>query len=247
MTTDIQEQAYWLLLAFRSGLSPAKVSGIIDNWCQQSGRSLQAFFAAEAQEWEATCHLDAKTLEKLTLCRDNLGNRPRAWSLQAEQTLLAQLAQQSIYAVTALDEHYPRMLKSPFKRSDMPPVLFYAGDLHILDRPAIALIGSRKARDASVAFAHEAARYLAQRGVNVISGNARGVDQAAYEGAVSAGGYATVVLPRGILNSVTRRCRSLRPKIESGKVLLLSQFHPDAPWMAFRAMERNKVVTGLSK
>jgi predicted Rossmann fold nucleotide-binding protein DprA/Smf involved in DNA uptake len=43
------------------------------------------------------------------------------------------------------------------------------------------------------------------------------------------------------------KMRALLPKIESGKVLLLSQFHPDAPWVVSRAMERNKVVTGLAQ
>ncbi len=41
--------------------------------------------------------------------------------------------------------------------------------------------------------------------------------------------------------------RDLRPRIEAGNVLLLSQFHPDAPWVVSRAMERNKVVTGLAQ
>jgi predicted Rossmann fold nucleotide-binding protein DprA/Smf involved in DNA uptake len=41
--------------------------------------------------------------------------------------------------------------------------------------------------------------------------------------------------------------RGLLPKIEAGKVLLFSQFHPDAPWMVGRAMERNKIVTGLAQ
>src|SRR5947208_25839 len=41
--------------------------------------------------------------------------------------------------------------------------------------------------------------------------------------------------------------RALLEKIETGKVLLLSQFHPDAPWVVSRAMERNKVVTGLAQ
>lgn len=247
MKVDIEEQAYWLLLAFRSGLSIVKVNEIIEIWCQQLGRTLQDFFAVSVEEWEATCNLDAKTREKLLICRNDDGNRPQAWSLQGERALLERLTQQGIHVVTAIDEHYPRTLRSSLKRSDMPPVLFYAGNLRILDRPSIALIGSRSARASSIAFTREAASYLAQRSVNVISGNARGVDQAAYEGAVSVGGYTTVVLPRGIGKLGKAQVQELRPHIESGKVLVLSQFHPDAPWMVFRAMERNKVVTGLSQ
>jgi DNA processing protein len=57
----------------------------------------------------------------------------------------------------------------------------------------------------------------------------------------------TVVLPHGIRRLSGVQMRELTPKIEAGKVLLLSQFHPDAVWLVSRAMERNKVVTGLAQ
>jgi DNA processing protein len=82
---------------------------------------------------------------------------------------------------------------------------------------------------------------------NVISGHARGVDRAAYEGATATDGHTTVVLPHGMRKLSKTQLRDLQPRIEAGRVLLLSQFHPDAPWMVSRAMERNKVVTGLAQ
>ncbi len=88
---------------------------------------------------------------------------------------------------------------------------------------------------------------MAQQGANVISGNARGVDRTAYEGATSTDGCTTVVLPHGIRKLSGVQWRALLAEIEAGKVLLLSQFHPDAQWVVSRAMERNKVVTGLAQ
>ncbi len=247
MVQNREEQLYWLLLAFKSGLSFAKVNGIVETWCQQAGRALPEFFAADPEGWEEVCHLDAKAIEKLKAWKDDSGGRPLKAMLRAEQALLEQLARQHIHMVTILDEHYPKILRSPFKRHDIPPVLFYAGDLSILDRPTIAIIGSRHARESSIAFTLEAARYLAGRGVNIVSGHARGVDAAAYEGAVSMEGYTTVVLPQGIHRLSGKQMEQLLPGIEAGKVLLLSQFHPDASWQVGRAMERNRVVTGLSQ
>lgn len=247
MVQNREEQLYWLLLAFKSGLSTSKVNGIIETWCQQAGRTLPDFFAADAQEWEDSCHLDAKTVEKLKAWKDDSGGRPLKAMLRAEQALLEQLARQNIHMVTILDEHYPKTLKSPFKRHDIPPALFYAGDLRILDRPTIAIIGSRYARESSIAFTLEAARYLARRGVNIVSGHARGVDAAAYEGAMSVEGYTTVVLPQGIHRLSGKQVEALSPGIEADKVLLLSQFHPDASWQVSRAMERNKVATSLAQ
>src|SRR5436190_8354056 len=127
-------------------------------------------------------------------------------------------------------------------------MLCYAGDLQILKRQTIGIIGSRNAGETSLTFTHEVARYLAENGANVISGNARGVDRAAYEGASSVpNGHTTVVLPHGIRKLSGVQMRNLVPKIEAGNVLLMSQFHPDAQWVVSRAMERNKVVTGLAQ
>ena len=153
----------------------------------------------------------------------------------------------SISMLTIFDEAYPRLLKSALKRNQTPPVLFYCGDLSILERQTIALIGSRNASEQSLAFTREVAAYLAGQGANVISGNARGVDQAAYDGAIEGDGCTTLVLPHGIRKLSGVKMRSLLTGIEAGKVLLLSQFHPDAPWVVSRAMERNKVVTGLAQ
>jgi DNA processing protein len=139
------------------------------------------------------------------------------------------------------------LLKSSLRQGQGPPVLFYAGDLRILDRQTIAIIGSRNAGEESLAFTRTVSSYLAEQGANIISGNARGVDRNAYEGAISTEGYTTVVLPHGIRKLSGVQWRALLKKIEAGKVLLLSQFHPDAQWVVSRAMERNKVVTGLAQ
>ncbi|MDQ6659992.1 MAG: DNA-protecting protein DprA, partial [Chloroflexota bacterium] len=100
----------------------------------------------------------------------------------------------------------------------------------------------------SLDFTRQVAQHLAEHSANVISGNARGVDRTAYEGATSTeAGCTTVILPHGIRKLSGVQMRNFLPKIESEHVLLLSQFHPDAQWVVSRAMERNKVVTGLSQ
>ncbi len=239
MKKDLQEQACWLLLTFESGLSTRIVNDILVTWCKQLGRSLEEFFAAGSQEWSTTCHLKAEFIQKLEQAKEKL---------VGQAFLVEQLHNEHIYLLTVLDEDYPRLLKLALNRNQIPPVLCYAGDLQILKRQTIGIIGSRNAGETSLTFTHEVARYLAENGANVISGNARGVDRAAYEGASSApNGHTTVVLPHGIRKLSGVQMRNLVPKIETGNVLLLSQFHPDAQWVVSRAMERNKVVTGLSQ
>ncbi len=238
MEHNLQEQACWLLLTYESGLTTRIINEIIVAWCYQGNRSLQEFFAASQQEWSDTCHLGAENMKKLEQAKEKL---------VGQAFLVEQLNHDHIHLLTVLDDNYPHLLKSSLKREQAPPVLFYAGDLRILERQTIAIIGSRKAGEKSLAFTRAVSSYLAEQGANVISGNARGVDRTAYEGATSTEGCTTVVLPHGIRKLSGVQWRALLAKIEAGNVLLLSQFHPDAQWVVSRAMERNKVVTGLAQ
>src|SRR5712692_9841597 len=238
MEQDFREQACWLLLTYESGLSARIINDIVVAWCHQSKRPLQEFFAASPREWSDTCHLSDDIIKKLEQAKEKL---------VGQAFLVEQLANDQVHLLTVLDASYPKLLKSALKRDQTPPVLFYAGDLRILERTTIAIIGSRNAGEESLAFTRAVAQYLAEQGANVISGNARGVDRTAYEGATSTEGCTTVVLPHGIRKLSGVQWRALLSKIEAGNVLLLSQFHPDAQWVVSRAMERNKVVTGLAQ
>jgi DNA processing protein len=238
MAHDLREQACWITLVFESGLSTRVVNDILVAWCYQGKRDLQAFFAADARQWAEVCNVKPADVQKLERAREKQA---------AQAFLVEQLAHASISLLTIFDEGYPRLLKNALKRNQTPPVLFYCGDVQILQRQTFAIIGSRNASEQSLAFTREVACYLAEQGANVISGNARGVDQAAYEGAIAGNGCTTVVLPHGIRKLSGVRMRGLLPGIEAGKVLLLSQFHPDAPWVVSRAMERNRIVTGLAQ
>ncbi len=239
MSEDLQEQSCWLLLAFESGLSTRIINDILVVWCKQLGRTLQEFFATSKEEWIATCHLKTEIIQKLEQAKEKL---------VGQAFLVEKLSHEHIHLLTVFDENYPRLLKLALNRNQLPPVLCYAGDLQILERQTIGIIGSRNAGESSLAFTREIAQFLAEKGANIISGNARGVDRAAFEGATSTdNGHTTVVLPHGIRKLSGVQMRNLVPKIEAGNVLLMSQFHPDAPWVVSRAMERNKVVTGLAQ
>ena len=235
---DSEEQACWLLLTFKSGLSHRVVHDILEQWCIHQKRTLNAFFAADSHEWAAICHLNEKTVTQLEQAKGQL---------VGQRVVAEKLATHAITMTTVLDAHYPSVLKATLQTVFLPPVLFHKGNLQLLERTTIAIIGSRKAGELSLAFTRVAASYLAEHGANVISGYARGVDHAAYDGATSTDGCTTVVLPQGIHGVSGVHLNEILPKIEHGNVLLLSQFHPDAGWLVSRAMARNKVVTGLAQ
>ena len=236
---DAREQACWLLLVFESGLTNRVVNTILATWCKQLERSLQDFFEADVQEWQKIPQLKSESIQKLEQAKEKR---------LAQGFLVEQLDSAQIRMVTVRDPEYPSLLKSSLNLTHIPPILFVMGDLHLLERRTVAIIGSRNANAASLNFTKETARILAQQGANVISGNARGVDRAAYEGAtIVSEGHTTVVLPHGIRKLSKAQMRDLQPRIEAGSVLLMSQFHPDAQWVVSRAMERNNVVTSLAQ
>lgn len=247
---DVEEQAYWLLLAYRCSLTTRIVNEIITSWCQQQGRPLREFFGASPDEWRAACKLREKTVRKLEKVCNSQQEAPasdqKVEALSEQAVILKQLGYESIYALNRLDTKYPAILNKTLTVEQVPPLLFYAGDPGILERATIAIIGSRSASESSIAFAREAARCLAEQGANVISGYARGVDRATYEGVTSTQGCTTVILPHGINKTNNAQLYSLLPGIAAGKALLISQFHPNAAWMVSRAMERNRLVTGLA-
>lgn len=235
---DVEEQAHWLLLAFKSGLSHQTTNAVIGSWCIQRKRTLKEFFATTPQEWVHVCQINEKTIARLEQAKGQIA---------AQQVVAEKLAANAITMTTVLDTQYPHVLKTTLPSVHLPPVLFSLGSLQLLERVTIAIIGSRKAGELSLAFTHASACYLAEHGTNVISGYARGVDRAAYDGATSVDGCTTVVLPHGINGLSKVQMTDLMPKIEQGSVLLVSQFHPDAVWLVSRAMARNKVVTGLAQ
>ena len=238
MDDVVQEQACWLLLAFESKLPRCTIHEIAAKWCGERCRTLQEFFAVDARQWSDICQLDEKAVAKLELANGKY---------EEQLAFAQQMQQEGVSMLTVLDERYPKVLKFTLPLEQRPPVLFFMGDLEILDLTTIAIIGSRHAHEESVAFTRMAAYYLAEQGINVISGNARGVDRAALAGAIEAFGCTTLVLPHGMRWLGKEQAQELRPKIEAGNVLALSQFHPKAIWTVPRAMERNNVVTGLAR
>lgn len=139
------------------------------------------------------------------------------------------------------DEEFPRdRMSGPLP---LPVLMWVAGDVSILGRPAVAIAGSRSAHPHALELAREIAGRLAQSGYNVVSGYASGVDRTAHQVALAVGGATTAVLAEGFLR--------LRPLAEMAGIgaeglLFVTGFDPDAAWTAHRAMERNAHIAALS-
>jgi len=144
--------------------------------------------------------------------------------------------------VTVLDDEYPQNLREIF---DRPPFLFIRGSVVAADTDSVAVVGTRSPSSEGTRLAREIAAALAERKVTVISGLARGVDTAAHEGALGAGGRTIAVIGTGITRVYPAENAELAERI-AGNGALVSQFGPDSPPRRTNFPIRNVVTSGLA-
>lgn len=127
-----------------------------------------------------------------------------------------------------------------------PPLLFLRGDSSLLDAPAVAVVGSRKASEYGRGMARSMGEGLARGGVAVVSGLALGIDGAAHRGALAAGGGTIAVLGCGpdVTHPPSHR-RLFQGILERG--LVVSEFLPGEAPLPHHFPRRNRLIAGLSK
>lgn len=142
------------------------------------------------------------------------------------------------------DGVYPSSLREIY---DPPLVLYVKGAWsECLDQPCIGVVGSRKASTYGQNAALMLARDLAQRGITVVSGFARGIDAAAHRGALEANGRTVAVLGTGIDEVYPRDHKKLAEEILANGGALVSQFPLGTPPVSENFPYRNRIISGLS-
>jgi predicted Rossmann fold nucleotide-binding protein DprA/Smf involved in DNA uptake len=149
----------------------------------------------------------------------------------------------AIWVLSRADPQYPRILKSRLK-SDAPSVLYGCGDASALSSGGLAVVGSRHVDDDLVQYTQEIGALAAQSGRPIVSGGAKGIDQAAMHGALDAGGRAVGVLADSLEKSVLARYN--RDMLLSKQLTLVSPYDPAAGFNVGNAMRRNKFIYALS-
>ena len=137
--------------------------------------------------------------------------------------------------ITRVSSDYPVVLRRRLGL-DSPGVLWAKGDISMLSRPAVSLVGSREIEKENAVFAASVGREAAQQGYVLISGNARGADRIAQMACLEAGGQVISVV-----------ADELSGKKENGNVLYLSEDGFDLPFSSLRALSRNRVIHALSE
>ncbi len=149
----------------------------------------------------------------------------------------------SIWVTSRADAEYPERLKKRLAEH-APPVLYGCGDRTLLSMGGLAVVGSRKAGDEVIEYTENVGRLTAEAGCTLVSGGARGVDQAAMRGASDSGGSVVGILADGLEKAVMRR--EHRDALMNGRLVLISPYDPGIRFHVGHAMQRNKLIYGLA-
>jgi len=147
------------------------------------------------------------------------------------------------HLLTLIDERYPKQL---LEISDPPAVLYVIGKAALLQRPMLAMVGSRNATPQGVTDAERFAEAFSRSGLTIASGLALGIDAAAHRGALRGDGSTVAVLGNGVDLAYPRRNADLYASIaERGAVV--SEFRLGSPAMAAHFPQRNRIISGLAR
>lgn len=155
---------------------------------------------------------------------------------------ISEAAENGIEILTPFDAAYPDLLRKIY---DPPVALYVKGRLSPVEK-RVAIVGSRETSPYGENTASGFARTLAEAGVTVVSGLARGIDSAAHAGAVEGGGVTWAVLGGGLLSGASYRGPKLASQIlEKGAILSEYPLH-ETPRPEYYP-RRNRIVSGLSQ
>jgi DNA processing protein len=147
------------------------------------------------------------------------------------------------YVITLADETYPRAL---LEIADPPVVLYAHGRLELLQRPALAIVGSRNASAQGESNAEHFARTLSNAGLTIVSGLALGIDAAAHRGGLGGASSTIAVLGTGVDVVYPNRNAELAAEI-ARRGLLVSEFALGTPAIAHNFPRRNRLISGLAR
>ena len=212
----------------------AKQYGMVARWLRQRSMRpadlLSNAGRGQLQEFEAA-GLDQGMLEALLDRGAALGLMTERWTSRG------------LWVISRGDAEYPARYKTYLGHS-APPLLFGAGDRDLLQAGGLAVVGSREADEEHIDFARRVGTTCAAQRIAVISGGARGIDIESMAASFEAGGSAVGVLADSLARSAVSA--RYREGLISGRLVLISPYDPEARWFAYTAMERNKLIYGLS-
>ncbi|HKA22519.1 MAG TPA: DNA-processing protein DprA [Blastocatellia bacterium] len=184
-----------------------------------------------------------RSLEAAGLSRESIDALKNSDSREKAHSHIREIRRLGAEAITLTDPRYPGVLREIY---DPPIVIYCLGNLATASgQPAIAIVGSRRCSSYGRNVAEKLSRDLAERGVTIISGLARGIDAAAHRGALEGGGLTIGVMGTGLDAVYPKENRRLAERI-SEHGALVTEFPLATPPASQNFPFRNRVISGLS-
>jgi DNA processing protein len=221
-----EEELHWLALRMAPGLGALRSYRLIEKW-----KSPQAVFRASSSELEA-CGLSPALAHSITS------------GCSFEEAVDQQEAAREIGArvIPIYDPLYPQRLRDTY---DPPLVLFARGRVELLQSYAVAIVGTRRPSPYGLAAAERLSADLAQAGLTIVSGMARGIDTAAHRAALQCAADTIAVLGCGVDVLYPADNRRLFDEL-AARSLVVSEFPMRTPAYPQNFPIRNRIVSGLS-
>jgi predicted Rossmann fold nucleotide-binding protein DprA/Smf involved in DNA uptake len=168
----------------------------------------------------------------------NLLSRGAAMALAVEKW-----TNNGIWVICRSDAAYPERLKHHLKKQ-APPILYGIGEIDLVSRGGLAVVGSRNIDNEGELFTRKVAEESARQRIQIVSGGARGVDQIAMLAALEVGGTVLGVLADSLMKAAVSG--KYRRGIREKQLTLISPYNPDARFNVGNAMARNKYIYALA-
>jgi DNA processing protein len=218
----------WISLNMTPGVGPRAATKLLERF-----GSAESVFHARRTELESL-RLKPETIESLV---------KREFHDKAEEEL-REVRDLGGDVLILDDGSYPNLLR---EISDPPITLYVKGDWQsCLDAPCVAVVGSRRCSTYGENASLMLSRDLAEKGICIVSGLARGIDSAAHKGAIEAGGKTVAVLGTGIDNVYPKENARLVEQILASGGAVVSQFPLGTPPLKDNFPYRNRIISGLS-
>lgn len=159
-------------------------------------------------------------------------------------TYIENMQKQAVDIVTIEDEEYPQILKNIY---DYPVSLYCKGNKNILNEISFGIIGCREASSYGIKAAQYFSYHLAQKGSNVISGLAKGIDSYAHIGALKANGKTIGVIGCGLDIIYPKENQYVYEKIIKQNGAIVSEYPLGEEVKKMHFPQRNRIISGISK
>ncbi len=158
------------------------------------------------------------------------------------QKTLFEYIKDEIVEIPLNSEMYPqklRVIRNP------PKILYALGNLDLLNRRIVAIVGTRNVSKMGEMYARRSAELYAQKGYNIASGLAIGVDTIAMKSALNCGAKVIAILPSSIENIIPKSNKSLANEIVEKGGLLISEYNSNKI-QKYHFIQRNRIISGLA-